>query len=121
MIIKQKISEMLKDLGIPASLLGYQYLRYAVEISIKYPEYLYNITKKLYPEVARHYSTTPSRVERAMRNAITIGWKRGNVNTQERLFGYTISVESGCPTNSEFVATIVDYYNITFEGGSNAS
>lgn len=121
MYTKLKISDMLKDLGIPASLSGYQYLRYAIEISMKDPDYIFKITKKMYPEVARYFHSTSTRVERAMRNAIEVGWGRGNIHTQERLFGYTVDAMRGHPTNGEFVATIADYFSIMLKGDSDGS
>lgn len=104
-----KISELFIRFGIPASISGYTYLRRAVIMSAESPDMLKRrITKELYPEIAKEYHTTPARVERAMRHAITVAWNRGELELLERLFGYTIDQNKGKPANSEFIAMIAD-------------
>jgi len=114
-----RISDLLKDMGIPASLRGYRYLRYAVEISVESPEYIDQLTTVLYPNIAARFKTTSSRVERSIRHAIEVGWDRGNVENQERLFGYTVSADRGKPTNGEFISTLVDFILMTIEEDSH--
>lgn len=106
---EMKISNMLKDLGIPADLLGYRYLRYAIDLVMNDWSYVYGLTKKTYPSVAKKYFSTPTRVERAIRHAIETAWTRGNQDTQEKLFGYTVDSFRGRPTSGEFIGTVADY------------
>jgi len=103
------VSDILKDLGISASLLGYHYIKEAILILNGDATKVKGITKRLYPEIAKLYGTTATKVERAMRNAVETGWLKGNVETQKRLFGYTVKVDRTFPTNSEFIATVVDW------------
>lgn len=110
----QTITNYLKELGIPASLSGYRYLKYAIDLTIKDVSLVNNITKTMYPTVAEHFNTTAVRVERAMRTAIGVGYQRGNLQTIQKLFGYTINMNKSNPTNSEFIATVADYI-CTFE------
>ena len=105
----QKISNILKEMGIPASLLGYGYLRYAIDISMNDFSNVLYMTYKLYPEVAKKFGVTASRVERAMRHSIEVAWERGNYDLQCKLFGYSIDPKRGRPTNAEFIGTICDY------------
>lgn len=104
-----EITDILRDMGIPASLRGYQFIREAIYISVRDPGVLNYVTKELYPAVARVYQTTPEKVERAMRHAIEISWDRGDLDSIHRIFGYTVSGIKGKPTNSEFVAMIADH------------
>lgn len=106
--IEEVITSMIHDVGVPAHIKGYQYLREAILMSVLDMDMLNSVTKLLYPEVAKKYQTTPSRVERAIRHAIEVAWSRGKVETIEEMFGYTISVGKGKPTNSEFIALITD-------------
>ena len=106
--VEEAVTEMIHDVGVPAHIKGYQYLRDAIMMSVSDMDMLNSITKILYPEVAKKYQTTPSRVERAIRHAIEVAWSRGRVETIEEMFGYTISVGKGKPTNSEFIALITD-------------
>lgn len=106
--IEEVVTEMIHDVGVPAHIKGYQYLREAIIMSVIDMDMLNSITKILYPEVSKKFQTTPSRVERAIRHAIEVAWSRGKVDTIEELFGYTISVGKGKPTNSEFIALITD-------------
>lgn len=106
--IEEAITAMIHDVGVPAHIKGYQYLRDAIIMSVMDMDMLNSVTKILYPEVAKKYQTTPSRVERAIRHAIEVAWSRGKVETIEEMFGYTVSVGKGKPTNSEFIALITD-------------
>ena len=106
--LEEVITSMIHDVGVPAHIKGYQYLREAILMSVLDMDMLNSVTKLLYPEVAKKYHTTPSRVERAIRHAIEVAWSRGRVETIEEMFGYTISVGKGKPTNSEFIALITD-------------
>lgn len=102
------ISNTMRDIGVPAHIKGYQYLRSSIILCIKDDEMLGSVTKLLYPTVAKMYDTTPSRVERAIRHAIEVAWDRGDVDVLSSYFGYTIQSERGKPTNSEFIAMISD-------------
>ena len=106
--ITKKITEIIKTLGIPAHIKGYQYIRTAIEMCLEDIQMLDAITKQLYPEIAKQYKTTSSRVERAIRHAIETAWSRGNMKTIEEIFGYTVNFKKGKPTNSEFLALVVD-------------
>ncbi len=102
------ITEIIHEIGVPAHIKGYHYLREAILMSIKDEEAINSVTKILYPTVAKRYRTTPSRVERAIRHAIEVAWDRGNVDVLYSYFGYTIQNSRGKPTNSEFIAMIAD-------------
>lgn len=102
------ISNTMRDIGVPAHIKGYQYLRSSIILCINDSEMLGSVTKLLYPTVAKMYDTTPSRVERAIRHAIEVAWDRGDVDVLSSYFGYTIQSERGKPTNSEFIAMISD-------------
>lgn len=106
--LEEIVTEIIHDVGVPAHIKGYQYLRDAIIMSVLDMDMLNSVTKILYPEVAKKYKTTPSRVERAIRHAIEVAWSRGKVDTIEELFGYTVSIGKGKPTNSEFIALITD-------------
>jgi two-component system response regulator (stage 0 sporulation protein A) len=99
-------------MGVPAHVKGYQYLRDAIILVINDVNLLGAVTKELYPMIAEKYNTTPSRVERAIRHAIELAWSRGNIELMNRFFGYTIDVERGKPTNSEFIAMVADRLRI---------
>ncbi|MEG6585651.1 sporulation transcription factor Spo0A [Dendrosporobacter sp. 1207_IL3150] len=103
-----EVTNIIREIGIPAHIKGYQYLRDAIMMIITEIELLGAVTKVLYPMIAEKYSTTPSRVERAIRHAIEVAWGRGNMEMINRIFGYTIKLEKGKPTNSEFMAMIAD-------------
>jgi two-component system, response regulator, stage 0 sporulation protein A len=103
-----RITEIMHQMGVPAHIKGYQYLREAIELVINNIELLGAVTKELYPTVARNFNTTPSRVERAIRHAIEVCWDRGNITALNNYFGNTISSISGKPTNSQFIAKIAD-------------
>ena len=102
------ISTILREIGIPAHIKGYQYIRDAIGIVVERREILAAVTKELYPMIAEKNHTTPSRVERAIRHAIEVAWNRGKLDTIEALFGYTVKTDKGKPTNSEFIALIAD-------------
>lgn len=102
------VSEIMHQIGVPAHIKGYQYLREAIILSVNDNEMMHSVTKVLYPTVAKIYNTTPSRVERAIRHAIEVAWDRGDVDVLSAYFGYTIQNTRGKPTNSEFVAMISD-------------
>ncbi len=102
------ISDIMRQIGVPAHIKGYQYLREAIALSIKDPSLMHSVTKILYPTVAKNNKTTASRVERAIRHAIEVAWDRGDVDVLSSYFGYTIQNSRGKPTNSEFIAMISD-------------
>ena len=102
------ITEILHQIGVPAHIKGYHYLREAILRTVKSPEFINSVTKLLYPTVAKAYQTTASRVERAIRHAIEVAWDRGDLDVLNAYFGYTIQNSRGKPTNSEFIAMIAD-------------
>ena len=106
--LQMTVSEIMHQIGVPAHIKGYQYLREAIVLSINDREMMSSVTKVLYPTVAKMYSTTSSRVERAIRHAIEVAWDRGDVDVLSSYFGYTIQNTRGKPTNSEFIAMISD-------------
>ena len=106
--LENRVTNMLHEIGIPAHIKGYQYLRDAIVMSVNDMEMLNSITKILYPTIAKKYQTTSSRVERAIRHAIEVAWSRGKMDTIDEMFGYTIHNGKGKPTNSEFIALITD-------------
>lgn len=102
------VTNIIHEVGVPAHIKGYQYLREAIIMVVNNINIINQITKQLYPEIAFKYNTTPSRVERAIRHAIEVAWGRGDQKTVESIFGYTVSADKGKPTNSEFIAMIAD-------------
>lgn len=106
--IETQVTKVIHQIGVPAHIKGYQYLRTAIMMTIDDTEVINSVTKILYPSVAKKYSTTSSRVERAIRHAIEVAWDRGDVDTLNSYFGYTIQNNRGKPTNSEFIAMIAD-------------
>ncbi|MBQ6864174.1 MAG: sporulation transcription factor Spo0A [Clostridia bacterium] len=102
------VSDIMHQIGVPAHIKGYQYLRTAIIMSVTDPEMLNSVTKILYPTVAKQYQTTSSRVERAIRHAIEVAWDRGDIDVLSSYFGYTVQNSRGKPTNSEFIAMIAD-------------
>lgn len=106
--LEVEVTRMIHQMGVPAHVKGYQYLRDAIVNVVTDVSLLGAVTKELYPMIAAKYQTTPSRVERAIRHAIELAWDRGNVDFMNRFFGYTINVDRGKPTNSEFVAMVAD-------------
>ena len=113
--IESDVTNIIHDVGVPAHIKGYQYLREAIIMSVNDNEMLNSITKILYPSIAKKFQTTPSRVERAIRHAIEVAWNRGKMDTIDELFGYTINAEKGKPTNSEFIALIADKIRIEYK------
>ena len=106
--IEAMVTGIIHEIGVPAHIKGYQYLREAIMIAVADMDVINAITKVLYPQVAKTFQTTPSRVERAIRHAIEVAWDRGDLDTLQRFFGYTVSNTKGKPTNSEFIALIAD-------------
>ena len=106
--LEQDVTDMIHEIGVPAHIKGYQYLREAIIYSVEDPEMLGAVTKILYPAIAKRSHTTSSRVERAIRHAIEVAWNRGCEEVLEEIFGYTISIGRGKPTNSEFIAMLAD-------------
>lgn len=106
--LEQRVTKLILDMGVPAHLRGYHYLREAIILSQGDMEIVSSVTKLLYPTVAKHFHTTDQKVERAIRNAIEVSWSRGNLKTFEDLFGYSLESGKGRPTNSEYIARIAD-------------
>lgn len=106
--LEVEVTKVIHEIGVPAHVKGYQYLRDAIMLVVEEINYLGAVTKELYPTIAQKYDTTPSRVERAIRHAIELAWDRGDLDKINKFFGYTISGEKGKPTNSEFIAIIAD-------------
>ncbi len=113
--LESDVTNIIHEIGVPAHIKGYQYLRDAIMMSVNDPEMLNSITKLLYPTIAKNHKTTPSRVERAIRHAIEVAWSRGKMDTIDELFGYTVSNGKGKPTNSEFVALIADRIRLEYK------
>ena len=110
--LESTVTEVIHEIGVPAHIKGYQYLREAIIMTIGDMEIINAVTKVLYPAVAKKYATTPSRVERAIRHAIEVAWDRGDLETLQKFFGYTVSNIKGKPTNSEFIAMIADHLSL---------
>ena len=106
--LESVVTSIIHEIGVPAHIKGYQYLREAIIIAVNDMAVINAVTKVLYPEVAKHFGTTASRVERAIRHAIEVAWDRGDLETLQKYFGYTVSNAKGKPTNSEFIAMIAD-------------
>lgn len=106
--LKNQVTAVIHEIGVPAHIKGYQYLREAIMIAVEDMDVINAVTKVLYPAVAKRFATTPSRVERAIRHAIEVAWDRGDLETLQKYFGYTVSNTKGKPTNSEFIAMIAD-------------
>ena len=116
--IEVKVTQILHEIGVPAHIKGYHYLRDSIMMSVENPEIINAVTKQLYPAVAKKYDTTSSRVERAIRHAIEVAWDRGNVDVLNSYFGYTIHNDRGKPTNSEFIAMISDRLRLQLKNAS---
>lgn len=112
--IETQVTKVIHQIGVPAHIKGYQYLRTAILMTISDNEIINSVTKILYPSVAKKYATTTSRVERAIRHAIEVAWDRGDVDTLNSYFGYTIQNNRGKPTNSEFIAMIADNLRLKY-------
>ena len=113
--IESQVTQIIHQIGVPAHIKGYQYLRTAILLTIKDSDIINSVTKVLYPSVAKKYATTTSRVERAIRHAIEVAWDRGDVDTLNSYFGYTIQNNRGKPTNSEFIAMIADNLRLKYK------
>ncbi len=113
--LEADVTEIIHEIGVPAHIKGYQYLRDAIVVSVGDMEMLNSITKILYPTIAKKYQTTSSRVERAIRHAIEVAWSRGKMDTIDDMFGYTIHNGKGKPTNSEFIALITDRIRLEYK------
>ena len=113
--LEARVTDMIHEIGIPAHIKGYHYLRDAIIMSVEDMDVLNAITKILYPTIAKNHKTTASRVERAIRHAIEVAWSRGKLDTLDDLFGYTVSNGKGKPTNSEFVALIADTIRLEYK------
>lgn len=110
--LESQVTAIIHEVGVPAHIKGYQYLREAIIIAVNDMDVINAVTKVLYPEVAKRFNTTPSRVERAIRHAIELAWDRGNVEMMNKFFGYTVNMDRGKPTNSEFIAMVADRLRI---------
>lgn len=115
--LESMVTAIIHEIGVPAHIKGYQYLREAIMIAVRDMDVINAVTKVLYPEVAKRFSTTPSRVERAIRHAIEVAWDRGDLETLQKFFGYTVSNSKGKPTNSEFIAMIADRLQLQLKAG----
>lgn len=111
--LKVLVTNTMHKLGMPAHIKGFNYVREAILVAVNEPSIIDNITRGLYPKVAEVFDSTPSRVERAIRHAIEVTWSRGDIDTLQKYFGYTVSCSKGKPTNSEFIALVAD--NILLE------
>ncbi len=116
--LENDVTNIIHEIGVPAHIKGYQYLRDAIILAVNDMEMLNSITKILYPTIAKRHQTTPSRVERAIRHAIEVAWSRGKMDTIDALFGYTVSTGKGKPTNSEFIALIADKIRLEYKNRS---
>jgi two-component system response regulator (stage 0 sporulation protein A) len=115
MSLEAHVTDILHEIGVPAHIKGYQYLRTSIVMAAEDMDVINAVTKVLYPTVGKKYSTTPSRVERAIRHAIEVAWDRGDIEVLQKYFGYTVSNIKGKPTNSEFIAMIADKINLERE------
>ena len=118
--IETMVTSIIHEIGVPAHIKGYQYLREAIIIAVNDMDVINAITKVLYPQVAKTFGTTPSRVERAIRHAIEVAWDRGDLDTLQRLFGYTVSNTKCKPTNAEFIALIADKLQLQLKSAEAA-
>ncbi len=116
--IELMVTETIHEIGIPAHIKGYQYLRHAIILVVNNLDIINSITKKLYPAIAKDFCTTSSRVERAIRHAIEVAWDRGDTDTLNSIFGYTVANTKGKPTNSEFIAMIADRLRLQIKNAS---
>ena len=113
--IETQVTKIIHQIGVPAHIKGYQYLRTAILLAFRDSDIINSVTKMLYPSVAKKYATTTSRVERAIRHAIEVAWDRGDIDTLNSYFGYTIQNNRGKPTNSEFIAMIADNLRLKYK------
>jgi two-component system response regulator (stage 0 sporulation protein A) len=120
-MLEAQVTKIIHDLGVPAHIKGYQYMREAIIMAVEDMEVINSITKLLYPSVAKAFSTTSSRVERAIRHAIEVAWDRGDVEMLNSIFGYTVHNNKGKPTNSEFIAMIADKLRLKIKIGDKST
>ena len=113
--LETDVTNIIHEIGVPAHIKGYQYLRDAIALTVGDKSLMSAVTKELYPRVAKDFKTSPSRVERAIRHAIEVAWSRGKLDTLDELFGYTVSNGKGKPTNSEFIALITDKIRLYYK------
>ena len=113
--LEMRITDVLHELGMPVHIKGYSYTRYAISLVVKRPQLINYITGELYPLVAKKFDTTPSRVERAIRHGVEVAWDRGDIDTLQKWFGYTVSHTKGKPTNSEFIALLADRLRLEYK------
>ena len=118
--LERQVTGIIHEIGVPAHIKGYQYLREAIRLAVEDMEVINAVTKVLYPAVAKRFGTTASRVERAIRHAIEVAWDRGDLETLQKYFGYTVSNAKGKPTNSEFIAMIADRISLGLKNGGVA-
>ena len=118
-VLETYIADLMLDMGVPAHLKGYQYLREAILLSGRNMELVTSVTKLLYPTIAKHFKTTDQKVERAIRNAIEVSWTRGNTDTFERLFGYSTLQGKKRPTNSEYIYVIAEKMRLDIQRVEN--
>ena len=116
--LEEMVTSIIHEVGVPAHIKGYQYVREAIMITVEDMDVINSVTKVLYPEVAKKFGTTPSRVERAIRHAIEVAWDRGDIEVLQKFFGYTVSNIKGKPTNSEFIAMIADCLSLRQKQGA---
>lgn len=114
-LLRKEVTKLLHTLGMPTHVLGYEYSREAILISLRNKDILREMTKGLYPAVAEAFNSTPSRVERAIRHAVELAWDRGDLNALHKFFGYTVSSKKGKPTNSEFLSALVDHLRLELQ------
>ncbi len=112
------ITKILHELGVPSHIKGYQYIREGIALLYQRPEIIGGITKELYPEIAKKFNTTVSRVERAIRHAIEVSWNRGNWDLMEEIFGHSVDIDKAKPTNSEFIVTVADKLRLELHVGN---
>ena len=112
--LEKSITKILHELGVPSHIKGYQYIREGIITLYNKPEVIGGITKELYPDIAKKFDTTVSRVERAIRHAIEVSWNRGNWDLMEEIFGHSVDIDKAKPTNSEFIVTIADKLRLEF-------
>lgn len=117
--LESSVTDIILQIGVPAHIKGYHYVREAIILCVMNPDMINSVTKQLYPEIAKKYSTTSSRVERAIRHAIEIAWDRGDIDVLNSYFGFTINNNRGKPTNSEFIAMISDKLRLQFKRAEN--
>lgn len=117
-MVEENVTKVMLELGVPAHLRGYQYMRTAIAWCVEDMERVGSVTKLLYPELAKHYQTTSQKVERAIRNAVEVSWGRGNEELFDRLFGYSPADGNGRPTNSEYIGVIADYIQLMMRENS---